>query len=258
MPPAPLAPVAAPSRLAARPHWGQAWLPGAWSRPCWSLVILAGAALAAVAIGWAAVGGSSAARPVGVEQSDQVAANGVVEGAGREVFLVPETAGALGVMYVRVNQQVEAGTPAQRAQVAVAAAQLKVAEAAAIGVHGLRTDGPGVLALNLLRAAGVRLRLHMGITSSADLVRDLEEQHLLKPLQLQELARRAGGMRQPIALAQELIRREWLTEFQARLLLQGRGRELVLGPFHLLDRLGEGGMARSSRRVIRTCSARSP
>ncbi|MBL8792540.1 MAG: serine/threonine protein kinase [Planctomycetia bacterium] len=82
----------------------------------------------------------------------------------------------------------------------------------------------------------------MGITSSAALVRELEEQHLLKPVQFQELARRGGGMGEPKALAQELIRRGWLTEFQARLLLQGQGRELVLGPFDLIDRLGEGGM----------------
>jgi len=81
----------------------------------------------------------------------------------------------------------------------------------------------------------------MGITSSTELLRELEGQHLLKPLQLQELTAR-GGTREPKALAQDLVRRGWLTEFQAKLLLQGRGRELVLGPFHLLDQLGEGGM----------------
>jgi serine/threonine protein kinase len=82
----------------------------------------------------------------------------------------------------------------------------------------------------------------MGITSSAALVRELEEQHLLKPVQLQELARRAAGMREPAALAQELIRRGWLTDYQARRLLQGHASQLLLGPYVILEPLGEGGM----------------
>src|SRR5262249_35648830 len=34
----------------------------------------------------------------------------------------------------------------------------------------------------------------------------------------------------------------WLTAFQANRLLQGRGQELVLGPYRLIERLGAGGM----------------
>ncbi len=40
----------------------------------------------------------------------------------------------------------------------------------------------------------------------------------------------------------ELARRGALTSMQADWLLAGRGQELILGPFTLLDRLGEGGM----------------
>jgi serine/threonine protein kinase/uncharacterized membrane protein len=44
------------------------------------------------------------------------------------------------------------------------------------------------------------------------------------------------------ALARELVDRSWLTAYQANQLLQRRGGELLLGPYRLLDRLGEGGM----------------
>ena len=46
----------------------------------------------------------------------------------------------------------------------------------------------------------------------------------------------------PRALAGELIRRGWLTPYQVNQLLQGRGRDLLLGSYVLLERLGEGGM----------------
>ena len=38
------------------------------------------------------------------------------------------------------------------------------------------------------------------------------------------------------------IRAGLLTPFQVNQLLQGRGADLVLGPYRLLDRMGEGGM----------------
>jgi hypothetical protein len=47
---------------------------------------------------------------------------------------------------------------------------------------------------------------------------------------------------EPKALAGDLLRRGRLTAFQAYLLLQERGDELLLGPYLLLERLGEGGM----------------
>jgi hypothetical protein len=43
------------------------------------------------------------------------------------------------------------------------------------------------------------------------------------------------------ALARELIRRGWLTPYQANQLLQGRGQDLLIGPFLIQERLGEGG-----------------
>jgi serine/threonine-protein kinase len=43
------------------------------------------------------------------------------------------------------------------------------------------------------------------------------------------------------ALAKELLKRGWLTPYQVNLLLQGRGQELLLGPYVVLERLGSGG-----------------
>src|SRR5271156_6292017 len=45
----------------------------------------------------------------------------------------------------------------------------------------------------------------------------------------------------PRVLARQLIERGWLTAYQANQLLQGRGADLVLGPYIILERLGEGG-----------------
>jgi eukaryotic-like serine/threonine-protein kinase len=46
----------------------------------------------------------------------------------------------------------------------------------------------------------------------------------------------------PEALARDLVRRGLLTAYQVRRLWKGRGPELVLNQYVLLDRLGEGGM----------------
>lgn len=44
------------------------------------------------------------------------------------------------------------------------------------------------------------------------------------------------------ALASVLIQRKWLEPYQANQILQGHGEMLVLGPYRLLERLGEGAM----------------
>jgi serine/threonine-protein kinase len=43
-------------------------------------------------------------------------------------------------------------------------------------------------------------------------------------------------------LSSELVYRGWLTPFQAKRLVQGRGQELLLGSYLLLEPVGEGGM----------------
>jgi tRNA A-37 threonylcarbamoyl transferase component Bud32 len=45
-------------------------------------------------------------------------------------------------------------------------------------------------------------------------------------------------------LARQLLERGWLTSYQINQLFQGKGSDLVLGPYVLLERLGEGGTGR--------------
>lgn len=82
----------------------------------------------------------------------------------------------------------------------------------------------------------------MPITSAAQFVAMLRQLHLLESAQLHELTELANGARDARGLAKNLIDRDWLTVFQANHLLQGKGKELVLGSYVLLERLGEGGM----------------
>jgi serine/threonine protein kinase len=71
----------------------------------------------------------------------------------------------------------------------------------------------------------------------------LRDTAILEPEQLeaveQELSSRSDNVR---ALAKTLLARGWLTAFQINRLLHGKGQDLLLGPYVLLDRLGEGGM----------------
>jgi serine/threonine-protein kinase len=79
--------------------------------------------------------------------------------------------------------------------------------------------------------------------SAADLLDQLAVRELLPPFQVEEARKgfvsRCADAR---ALAAELVRREWLTAFQANKLLNGKTDELAIGPYRLLERLGEGGM----------------
>lgn len=65
---------------------------------------------------------------------------------------------------------------------------------------------------------------------------------LLDPAQLEELHRRAGSIFDPATLARELIDSDVISAFQANLILDDRGDELLLGSYVLVEKLGEGGM----------------
>ncbi|MBI3411884.1 MAG: serine/threonine protein kinase [Planctomycetes bacterium] len=83
----------------------------------------------------------------------------------------------------------------------------------------------------------------MPLPSPAELLTFLREHAFLTPSQSQELGVNGNtGFADARALGRALVDRNWLTPYQANQILQGRGEDLVLGPYRLLDRLGEGGM----------------
>ncbi|MBY0522173.1 MAG: protein kinase [Gemmataceae bacterium] len=76
-----------------------------------------------------------------------------------------------------------------------------------------------------------------------NLVDVLRQFRLLEAAQLEEATRNLQPrLPDPRQLARELLQRGWLTAYQVNQLLQGRGAELVVGGFVLLERIGEGGM----------------
>jgi serine/threonine-protein kinase len=83
----------------------------------------------------------------------------------------------------------------------------------------------------------------MALATCGQLVEDLCRCHLLDAPHARLLTDTlVGEYPDPQALADELLRRDWLTAYQVQMVLRGRATELVCGPFVLLERLGEGGM----------------
>lgn len=68
---------------------------------------------------------------------------------------------------------------------------------------------------------------------------------LLTPARTDELAAWAAQNKpDPTTLAKEIGRRGWLTNYQIKEVFRGRGKELTVDRYVLLDLLGEGGMGR--------------
>jgi serine/threonine protein kinase/WD40 repeat protein len=81
------------------------------------------------------------------------------------------------------------------------------------------------------------------MTTLAELLDALRRWHLLEPAQLETLTRQWGQRHvDPRAAAKKLVEQGWLTRFQANQLFRGRGWDLLLGSYVLLELLGEGGM----------------
>jgi serine/threonine-protein kinase len=76
------------------------------------------------------------------------------------------------------------------------------------------------------------------------LVDTLRQHPLLTAEQRADLPQLALGRCGPArAFAKTLIQRGWLTVYQVNQLLAGKGDELVIGPYHVLDQLGQGGLS---------------
>jgi serine/threonine protein kinase len=72
----------------------------------------------------------------------------------------------------------------------------------------------------------------------------LRRVELLAPDQVDEIARElVPHYPDPVSLGEYLVRIEWLTPYQLQLLLAGQWTELTIGPYQILDRLGEGGLS---------------
>jgi serine/threonine protein kinase len=83
----------------------------------------------------------------------------------------------------------------------------------------------------------------MAVDHGALLIDRLRGSGLLERGQLDELGRLPEASDpDPRALGRLLLQRGWLTRFQINMIAQGRAKELDLGPYRILDRLGEGGM----------------
>jgi serine/threonine-protein kinase len=79
--------------------------------------------------------------------------------------------------------------------------------------------------------------------SVVDFIEMVGSCRLLEPEQQQELKRDLRPrFRDVHDLAKELINRGWLTPYQVNQISLGRGGDLTLGSYLLLERLGEGGM----------------
>src|SRR5262245_48817326 len=82
----------------------------------------------------------------------------------------------------------------------------------------------------------------MAVIRTAELVEAISSLHLLEPAQEGQLPALEARFPEPRELARELLGRGWLTAYQINQVFKGRGGELLLGSYVLLERLGEGGM----------------
>jgi serine/threonine protein kinase len=80
----------------------------------------------------------------------------------------------------------------------------------------------------------------MTIVSAANLIDALRQHQLVEAKQLAELPEPLQSSPEPKPLLKELVRRGWLTLFQANQLLNGRAGDLLVAQYVLLERLGEG------------------
>jgi serine/threonine-protein kinase len=82
----------------------------------------------------------------------------------------------------------------------------------------------------------------MSLTAPTQLIDDLRSARLLSSAQIDSIQKELPNLRSAQQLADELLKRQWLTKFQAEQAMTGFANELNLGPYRLIDIIGEGGM----------------
>src|SRR3954453_20968962 len=84
----------------------------------------------------------------------------------------------------------------------------------------------------------------MSIDSIDTLLAVLRRSQLFGDDQLAEVTRELVPLyADPQSLGEYLVQIDWLTAYQLQLLLTERWDELTIGPYQVLDRLGEGGVS---------------
>src|SRR5204862_5528154 len=84
----------------------------------------------------------------------------------------------------------------------------------------------------------------MSIDSVSTLVEALRYERLLDAEQLEQLTGDVlAGFDSPQALTRYLVQANWMTVYQAKHLFEGHSTRLVIGPYCIVDRLGEGGVS---------------
>jgi len=89
----------------------------------------------------------------------------------------------------------------------------------------------------------------MQIETTDSLIEALRTSGLFPPEGLGTVVRelRALDTDDPLELMRHALQREWLTLYQLRKVLHGKAQELHLGPYLLVDKIGEGGMGKVYR-----------
>src|SRR5690349_12290523 len=84
----------------------------------------------------------------------------------------------------------------------------------------------------------------MAIDSVPTLLAVFRRVQLLAPDQVDQIARDLAPLyHDPHELADYLVQIDWLTAFQKQTIFDGHWNELTIGPYLLLDQLGEGGIS---------------
>ncbi|HMP15405.1 MAG TPA: serine/threonine-protein kinase, partial [Gemmatales bacterium] len=83
----------------------------------------------------------------------------------------------------------------------------------------------------------------MPVATSNEFVETLRKSGLIEPAVLDEaLASFTGTTEEPLKIAEYLVQRKLLTSFQAKSLLAGKYKGLVIGSYKMMEKIGAGGM----------------
>jgi eukaryotic-like serine/threonine-protein kinase len=84
----------------------------------------------------------------------------------------------------------------------------------------------------------------MTIASAGSLIDALQHHRLINGDQYARLKSQLQGRNtNPRAVAKQLVQHGWLTVFQINQLFAGKGKDLVIGAYRVIDRLGQGGLS---------------